>query len=838
MLTMATRLEQLPPEIRTRVVDYLDDQFQSATDLQNIGGLLAKLQEQQDVLKKQLAAAKQRQQEADNTYEQERILLKTQAEEYQAKQADVTRRLLAISRSEVSDIAVKKLNEPLQQLRRIEIAEQYVETLQRPQKLEDQAKSEANSNPKLAIQAYQALQELVYGIQEAQVGAEGAAPQLSFELETTCRSILEFLKQELDQRLRAILDRMKWPAKSLTMAPTLLEDWTKYTELLLQLQEPVLLHKASIASSQPTDPTILLPLAVMVGPLSQRFKYHFYGERPTNRLDKPEYFFSHALDLVSQFSSFMSNYLQPILDDRVRHNDQLDTVYTDAISSFITALLPMVSAKCLSVLPSITSQPQLMSHFVHELMSFDNALSHSWAYAPFPGPLSEWKGLTWDVLTKHGYFDTWLKLEKDFALLRYDKIIDNPDSRSIDYDGVENGRTKPTKGALRINDLLEKITERYRMLASFSQKMKFLMDIQLAIFDKYHAYLFEHFRTFQAQSHTAGRLTAGAVAAAEALGLPGLESLVKIFGSAEYLERKMTDWSDDVFFLELWEELQDRASQNTGGTRTVGHGLSVEEVAAKTSSSIRNAEEMLESDGGALFDETATAYQRLRESSEAEIVRLLQINARNSLKPFQAISVWASVSNTVSDASQLPPSAALDSFSQTMTPLLRFLAKALAATSSRRIIRHSCHTIQEEVYDRLLLRNSFSAAGASQLKRDVAAICSTIDSSLNMPNEAARHFSKLNEAIQLLSLPIKSTQGRSSSAAIEQDEWGFDEEDEAIPTETIEAMDEEDWGLWQAEKAIFADNASARAALQSLGLSNLTEGDARNIIKRRIEINS
>jgi hypothetical protein len=37
---------------------------------------------------------------------------------------------------------------------------------------------------------------------------------------------------------------------------------------------------------QGAEPPILLPLEVMVHPLDLRFKYHFSGDKPTNRLDK------------------------------------------------------------------------------------------------------------------------------------------------------------------------------------------------------------------------------------------------------------------------------------------------------------------------------------------------------------------------------------------------------------------------------------------------------------------------------------------------------------------------------------------------------------------------
>lgn len=34
------------------------------------------------------------------------------------------------------------------------------------------------------------------------------------------------------------------------------------------------------------EPLVLLPLEVMVKPLELRFRYHFDGDKPTNRLDK------------------------------------------------------------------------------------------------------------------------------------------------------------------------------------------------------------------------------------------------------------------------------------------------------------------------------------------------------------------------------------------------------------------------------------------------------------------------------------------------------------------------------------------------------------------------
>lgn len=86
--------------------------------------------------------------------------------------------------------------------------------------------------------------------------------------------------------------------------------------------------------------------------------------------------------------------------------------YYDATSAFITSLLPMLRKKTFASLPRIAGQPQLLSHFIHELISFDTTLRDEWAYSPAKGD-GEWKGLTWEVLVAKDWFGRWLQVEKD-----------------------------------------------------------------------------------------------------------------------------------------------------------------------------------------------------------------------------------------------------------------------------------------------------------------------------------------------------------------------------------------------------------------------------------------
>ena len=92
------------------------------------------------------------------------------------------------------------------------------------------------------------------------------------------------------------------------------------------------------------------------------------------------------------------------------------------------------------------------------------------------------------------------------------------------------------------------VADRYRPLASFKQKLQFVMDIQIAIFDKLHERLRSNLEAYRAMTTTLGRAVGGITKEDQEklLGVEGLERLCKTYGSADYLEKAMRDWSDDV----------------------------------------------------------------------------------------------------------------------------------------------------------------------------------------------------------------------------------------------------------------------------------------------------
>lgn len=394
------------------------------------------------------------------------------------------------------------------------------------------------------------------------------------------------------------------------------------------------------------------------------------------------------------------------------------------------------------------------------------------------------------------------------ALSRYRDIVDDTDSFEMDYDSVEASATKPTYAAIRVNDLLETITDRYRPLTSFAQKIQFLISIQIELFDAFHSLLFDSLRKYQASVSTLGRTIQGESkeTQAELLGLGGIERLCRIYGSAEYLEKKMRDWSDDVFFLELWDELQDRA-RRSNGERNLAGPMSVEAVAQRTSNTVGS-----DTDTGALFDETAASYKSLRIRTETILIETITDTFRATLRPYGRINPWSSLSTiSLSEPSSLALTAELDATVQQLNNYLSFLAKTLSQVSCRRIVRQLCLAVQDFFWDSVLMRYTFSSAGIAQYTRDIEILWQTIDRHLGQ-GQAETGMRRLKEALVLLSLPIRRD-GQCEAG-----------DDGAGP------------GLWEVEKRVFRNNEGAREVLEELGLEMLSEGDARSVLERIIEL--
>ncbi|KAK4889906.1 hypothetical protein LTR27_011329 [Elasticomyces elasticus] len=826
-----------------RVQDYLDDKLQSTADLESLDALLESVHNSQKLLKQQLDEAKRDHDGIVQETEQHVQSVQAKANAFQKEQHDIDRRLLIVTQSETSDEAVQKFEASMERLRKLDVAAGYVELLKEVDVLKGECTAQLGKSDEAALQPYRRLQRLVTALQPLQEAAEGAAPHLLDHIVREVGGLRETIRKSFAADLERTLKKMGWPKALETIPMALQQEWDTNLSRLLDLQRPELekLDQSLTDRASNFEPPALLPLEVMVQPLEQRFTYHFSGNKPTNRLDKPEYFLQHVIDLISGYSDFLQDALQPLLVRQFRGTDLAFTpAYMDAISAFITALLPMLRRKLTSFTQQTEGQSQLLSHLVHEVMNFDTTLQDTYAYAPM-SPTIPWRGLAYFLLDTSSYFQKWLDVERDFALSRYHAIVEAPEAGELNFDSVGADITKPTNMAVNVNDLLETITDRYRPLSSFSEKLRFLMDVQIAIFDMFHQRLHASLEAYIAMTTNIGRTMHGLTREdqAELQGVKGLDRLCRVFGSAEYLERAMRDWSDDVFFVEMWDELQDRARNRDQISSKLG-GL--QEIQSKTSAAV-GEEDGGEGVQGALFDETAAAYHGLRVRSEGIIVDTLTTNLREALKPYGRIVTWASLSSSTAGGSI---SAELDPTLRLVAEYFTFLSRAVGKVALRRISRHVCLAIQTYIWDNVLVRHTFSTAGATQLATDVRALCEDLDRFIGA-GQAQVGMRRLLEGVTLVGLPVRgeiqrALPSRSGMDGEDMDDdgaaaWGeMDDNDE--DGKGADAGEPKKLGLFEVERQVFMDNESARHVLEQLGLEVISEGDARAVLERRVELGS
>lgn len=206
----------------------------------------------------------------------------------------------------------------------------------------------------------------------------------------------------------------------------------------------------------------------------------------------------------------------------------------DAVSALITALLPVLKEKIDSVMDSLFLDPRLSSKFIGQLLAFDDSLRSTFSYDG--GNLEDgWKGLTWVIMDSR--FGKWLDIEKDFALQRYQEIIRSQDSGRIDFDSMTATKAKPTFGAAQVVDLVLSVKDTYQRLRRFSHKMRFVIEIQLEILDQYQGRLSDSLDAYQTIVSPLARTIHGVTKEqrAELEGVGGLESLCKVYGSAEHV---------------------------------------------------------------------------------------------------------------------------------------------------------------------------------------------------------------------------------------------------------------------------------------------------------------
>ncbi|GAC97649.1 hypothetical protein PHSY_005235 [Pseudozyma hubeiensis SY62] len=348
-------------------------------------------------------------------------------------------------------------------------------------------------------------------------------------------------------------------------------------------------HEAITAGSDKYQP--LLTTQCLVEPMLLRFRYHFDGDRSTNRLDKPEWFLSHIASLIRAQAPLFHPPTHGVPGSGgvvVRLNRAYANAsssrkpyrHIDTYAELIHGLLTPLRRKLASTMPALLDHPSLLAHTVFQALTFDADLAES-----FPPSLTVLGGagtrkISDDILDNTEWFNRWLDGEKEFALRRFEEIVNAADAWAIGSsdsvadddeqvfysagstnteDEVEGQRT--TKSARSTMEILESVSERYRPLPSLSQRLSFLAIVQLPILRSYAQRLTRSLDAFESLSSAFARAMPGEITSATSgsgtsdsdmvKGLRGLGRLVKALLSAQYVCEELERWSETSAFVEL-----------------------------------------------------------------------------------------------------------------------------------------------------------------------------------------------------------------------------------------------------------------------------------------------
>ena len=533
--TTFARSQSVEPDIRLE--DYLDDKLQSAADFENLDSLIANVEVQRTQLQDQLDHAARELENARKSAHDRQGGLAQSIRDFESLQQSIDLRLRIVAESDAPDEAIRRLDGPMKQLHKVELAYKYVSLLRDVEDMRLDARSHLPESPKAALEPYSRLKRLSVRLRELQGPADDAAPHLVAHVETIAEKLWDEMKGIMSKEMNAILKQRSWPHgvdPNSEMDP----EWLRCFEKLVDLQIPEVLYSE--------DVVVLLPFEVIATPFVQWFRFQFMSDNATS---SPQSFGTFCipqfLSLVDKWEGFFRDNVGYVLASRFRNTKVQDlSVYLDPACALITALLPVMREKIATVVQHGLRNPQFLSSLMVQLMNLDDDLRTRFNYDG-GDPDRGWAGLTSEVLAEH--FDAWLQVEKDFALERFHTIMDSADARNIDYDYSAPGKMKPTFGAVRITDLLRTVTAQYERIRRFSHKLRFLIDIQLAILDEYHDRLRDSLEAYYSITSTLGRTLHGVtkeqLAALDGTG--AFEVLCRVLGSSDHVVSTLKDWSNE-----------------------------------------------------------------------------------------------------------------------------------------------------------------------------------------------------------------------------------------------------------------------------------------------------
>ncbi|KAG8946670.1 hypothetical protein FRC03_001323, partial [Tulasnella sp. 419] len=256
-------------------------------------------------------------------------------------------------------------------LKELQQAKTYVSLMERALQLSEEAVKQVETVSKdpfsqTSLGTYITLQEFVASVTDACSLNTAAAPGQPITLVTFLESVRDKTWKDinavLSTHLLATAESLKWPQPVDYAAA----DASVRSAFENAFQNLLLLQQAGEKINQPaTEEDLkkngLYPLQALLQPIALRFKFHFDSNRQTNRIDKPEWYFTHMLNVFHEHKSFMERHIQALI---------ANSPYKDvnAYAEFMRVGLTLPARKLRRSVPPLLNTPSLLAHAIYQTL--------------------------------------------------------------------------------------------------------------------------------------------------------------------------------------------------------------------------------------------------------------------------------------------------------------------------------------------------------------------------------------------------------------------------------------------------------------------------------------
>ncbi|XP_027900034.1 RAD50-interacting protein 1 isoform X1 [Xiphophorus couchianus] len=491
------------------------------------------------------------------------------------------------------------------------------------------------------------------------------------------------IKDRLTSDFEKVLAQLQWPIitpnQSVTTPANYQELSSQLEGLLLQLlalqTSDDLISQRVSASTQgappgssstlsPAAPSLCLPIQIMLQPLSKRFRYHFYGNRQTNSIHKPEWYLTQVLKWMENSATFMEEKIQPVFD---RSGQTIS-----AKVALCQGLVCLVQEKVASDASRMLYDDGLFCHLVEEVLQFEKDLRSHHSYpAMLPALLH--------ILLDDAFLQKWLAVERKMAVEKMDAMLSAEGAWTSQYKDISDmDELKAPECAETFMTLLQVITERYRALPSPAAQLRFF-GLQKELVDDFRIRLTQVMK--------------------EESRCPLGVRYCAILNAVNYISTILRDWGDNVFFLQLQQ-----AAVSLGQQEVLG-SLEMTEVGRLAS---------LE---GSLFDGLLSLLDRLKGDMLGRLLHFLMRDTAEKAQPY-CQERWLSIPPPQDQSAMSLSSSACPMMLCVRDRLLN-LHQVLSVSLFQLAWQGLAEKLDNFIYQEVILSNHFSDGGAAQLQFDM-----------------------------------------------------------------------------------------------------------------------